>query len=251
MKTSRSLPFGVPGFVLLVITATGLFAQTAGSGSIAGTVTDPAGAVVPGATVVVHSDDTGADRTLVTNGAGIYSAPFLQPGNYEVTASREGFSKAEHKGILLEVGRSLAIDFALTVQSETQTVSVTSETPIVDTDKTENSQEVTQDLVENLPIVGRRWDNFVLLTPGVTTDGGLVSYRGISGLYNNNSVDGANNNQAFFFGSPRTFNGALHLQPGLDSGISGQFEQLQLGVWPGSRRRGQRRDEVRDQLTAR
>ena len=46
--------------------------------------------------------------------------------------------------------------------------------------------------------MGRRWDNFVLLTPGVTTDGGLVSYRGISGLYNNNSVDGANNNQAFF-----------------------------------------------------
>ena len=57
---------------------------------------------------------------------------------------------------------------------------------IVDTEKTEVSQEVTRNLVENLPIVGRRWDNFVLLTPGVTTDGGLVSYRGISGLYNNN-----------------------------------------------------------------
>ena len=52
--------------------------------------------------------------------------------------------------------------------------------------------------MKNLPTLGRRWDNFVLLTPGVTTDGALVSYRGISGLYNNNSVDGANNNQAFF-----------------------------------------------------
>jgi len=96
------------------------------------------------------------------------------------------------------VGRTITIDFALTVQAGTQTVNVTSETPVVDTDKTEVSQEVSQELVENLPIVGRRWDNFVLLTPGVTTDGGLVSYRGISGLYNNNAVDGANNNQAFF-----------------------------------------------------
>jgi hypothetical protein len=104
----------------------------------------------------------------------------------------------ERKGIILEVGHTLSIDFTLAIETGTQTITVTTETPIVDTDKTEVSQEVTQDLVENLPIVGRRWDNFVLLTPGVTTDGGLVSYRGISGLYNNNSVDGANNNRAFF-----------------------------------------------------
>jgi hypothetical protein len=63
------------------------------------------------------------------------------------------------------------------------------------------SQVVNSDLVTNLPIVGRRWDNFVLLTPGVTTDGALVSYHGISGLYNTNLVDGANNNQAFFSGA--------------------------------------------------
>jgi len=184
--------------IALLAFSAGLFAQTAGSGAIAGTVTDPSGGAVAGATVVVHDVDTAADRSLTTNDAGIYSATFLQTGNYEVTVSKAGFSTAEHKGILLEVGRSITIDFALTVQTGTQTVTVTSETPIVDTDKTEVSQEVTQDLVENLPIVGRRWDNFVLLTPGVTTDGGLVSYRGISGLYNNNSVDGANNNQAFF-----------------------------------------------------
>jgi hypothetical protein len=183
---------------LLAVTAGCLHAQTAGSGAITGAITDPAGAVVPGAIVVVHNADTSADRGLTSNGDGIYSATFLQPGNYEVSASKPGFSKVEHKGIILEVGRTLSIDFTLTIETGTQTVTVTTESPIVDTDKTEVSQEVTQDLVEHLPIVGRRWDNFVLLTPGVTTDGGLVSYRGISGLYNNNSVDGANNNQAFF-----------------------------------------------------
>ncbi len=59
---------------------------------------------------------------------------------------------------------------------------------------------IGEQAIENLPITGRRWDNFVLLSPGVTNDGnfGLVSYRGISGLYNNNMVDGVDNNQAFF-----------------------------------------------------
>jgi hypothetical protein len=182
----------------LAFSAAGIFAQTAGSGEISGTVTDPAGAVVPGATVLVHNTDTSADRTLTTNAAGLYSASFLQTGHYEVSAVKPGFAKAEKTGILLEVGRSLSIDFALTVQAGAQSLTITDATPVIDTEKTEVSQEVTQNLVENLPIVGRRWDNFVLLTPGVTTDGGLVSYRGISGLYNNNDVDGANNNQAFF-----------------------------------------------------
>jgi len=153
---------------------------------------------VPDASIVVHNTETGADRAVVTNGAGIYSAPSLQPGSYELLVSKTGFNKIERKGLTLEVGRTLTIDFALAVESGNQTVSITAETPVVDTDKTEVSQEVSQNLVNNLPIVGRRWDNFVLLTPGTTADGGLVSYRGISGLYNNNSVDGANNNQAFF-----------------------------------------------------
>jgi hypothetical protein len=182
----------------LAFSAVGALAQTAGTGTISGTVTDPAGAVVPGATILVHDTDTAADRSLTTNASGLYAATFLQTGHYEVTASKPGFAKTEHKDILVEVGRSISIDFALTVQTGAESVTVTSETAVVDTEKTEVSQEVTQNLVENLPIVGRRWDNFVLLTPGVTTDGGLVSYRGISGLYNNNDVDGANNNQAFF-----------------------------------------------------
>jgi hypothetical protein len=183
---------------LLAICATGLFAQTAGTGTISGTITDPAGAVVPTAAIVVHSTDTGRDRSLESNGSGIYNASLLQPGHYDVTVSKQGFAKIERKGIIVEVGRNLSLDFALTVQTGSETVTVNTEAPIVDTEKTEVSQQVSQNLVENLPIVGRRWDNFALLTPGATTDGNLVSYRGISGLYNNNSVDGANNSQAFF-----------------------------------------------------
>jgi hypothetical protein len=188
----------VKAVALLAIAVSGVFAQTAGSGAITGTITDPAGAVVPGANVVVHNNGTSADRALTSNADGIYSATFLQPGNYDITASKAGFAKIERKGLAVEVGRTLTIDFALSVETGTQTITVNTETPVIDTEKTEVSQEVDQHLVESLPIVGRRWDNFALLTPGVTTDGNLVSYRGISGLYNNNSVDGANNNQAFF-----------------------------------------------------
>jgi hypothetical protein len=173
-------------------------AQTAGSGTITGTITDPSGASVPGASVLVHNADTGADRTAQTSESGLYNATFLQPGHYDVTASKTGFAPVERKGVLVEVGRTETIDLQMTVKGGAETVTVTSEAPVVDTQKTDNSQEVDQNLVKDLPIIGRRWDNFVLLTPGVASDGALVSYRGVSGLYNNNSVDGANNNQSFF-----------------------------------------------------
>src|SRR5207253_1636919 len=76
---------------------------------------------------------------------------------------------------------------------------VTTEIPLLETEKTEQTQNVTEALVSNLPISSRRWEQFVLLTPGVTTDGsgGAMSFHGVSSFYNNNSVDGANNNNAF------------------------------------------------------
>jgi len=185
---------------LWAITATAAFAQSSGSGTITGTLTDPNGGVVPGAAVLVHNTDTGIDRPLQTNDAGLYNASFLQPGNYEVTVSKAGFATVLRKDLTLQVGQTLALDFKLQVQTTATTLTVTGEAPIVDTEKTDVSQVVSSGFVSNLPIAGRRWENFVLLTPNVTTDGtgGLVSYRGISGLYNSTAVDGANNEQSLF-----------------------------------------------------
>ena len=194
---AKSFRYGLAAIAFMAFSAVSAWGQ-AGTGAITGTVTDPAGAVVPGASVVVHNAATGTDSTQVSNEAGIYSAPQLQPGPYSMTVSKAGFATIDRKGLTVEVGRTVTINFALTVRAGAETISVVEEAPVVDTDKTEVSQVVSENLVSNLPIVGRRWDNFVLLTPGVTSDGGLVSYRGISGLYNNNQVDGANNNQAFF-----------------------------------------------------
>ena len=104
--------------------------------------------------------DTGIERALITNAAGLYTAPFLQPGHYEVTASKSGFAKIVRKDLTLQVGQTLTIDLALPVQSTSETVTVTGQASLVDPDKTEMSQVVSQVQQENLPIAGRRWEGF-------------------------------------------------------------------------------------------
>ena len=84
--------------------------------------------------------------------------------------------------------------------SNSPEITITGEAPLIEPDRTELSQDVSETLAAGLPVNGRRWEDFVLLTPGVTNDGnaGLVSYHGISGLFNNSTVDGVSNQQAFF-----------------------------------------------------
>lgn len=197
-RSQLRLSFGV--FVLVLSLATSAGAQSAGTGSIGGTARDPNGLVVPGVEVTIRNPDTGAERKLTTNEAGLYAAPFLQPGRYEVRGQKAGFASVVRTDLRLEVGQALTVDIDLPLKAEQQTVTVTGEAGLVETTKFDVSQRVTQVQVENLPLNGRRWDNLVLLTPGVSEDGGFggVSFRGISSLYNNNMVDGADNNQAFF-----------------------------------------------------
>jgi outer membrane receptor protein involved in Fe transport len=175
-------------------------AQTAATGNIEGVVTDPTGGVLPGVTVTVKNKDTNVAREVVTDGEGRYRAGALQPGSYDVAATLSGFQTANAGNITVQVGQTAAVDVRMRPAGVTESVNVVAEAPVVDTRRTDVSNVISQTQLQNLPVVGRRWDNFVLLSPGVTNDGnfGLVSYRGISGLYNNNMVDGVDNNQAFF-----------------------------------------------------
>src|SRR5260370_11892550 len=179
------------------------FGQTA-TGTITGTITDPKGLSMANVNVVIRNMDTGSNHLVMSNDAGVYVAPLLQPGNYSLTVTKEGFAKMERMGVMLLVGQTLTIDFQMSLETQQQVVTVTEQTPLIETSKTEQAQAVTENLVSNLPINGRRWETFVFLTPGVTTDGtaGLSSFRGISSLYNGNSVDGAHNTQAFFSVAP-------------------------------------------------
>ena len=186
--------------VILSLCTLPSMAQTSGNGNIAGLITDPSGVAVPGATVVVVNTDTGISRTLTSNSAGEYTANFLVPGHYEVVASAPSFGKVDRKNILLTVGQELSINASLPPGSVSTAVEVTADNPILDTQKTEVSQTFDPTLIANLPVATRNWSAFVLLTPNVVQDGGtgLVSFHGISGLYNQNYVDGSNNNQMLF-----------------------------------------------------
>ncbi len=177
-----------------------LSAQAIGSSGIDGTVIDPSGAVIPGAQITIRNVATGVSRSVTADSRGHYRAILLQPGDYEVTGAYSGFATVKRSGIRLQVGVTATIDLELPVATAAETITVTEAAPITEPERTEVADIVGPRAVENLPINGRRWDNFALLTPGVSPDGtfGLVSYRGIAGLYNNNTVDGADNNQAFF-----------------------------------------------------
>jgi len=186
--------------LLVFATVLPISAQTSGVGNIVGTVTDASGAAVANATVVVLNTDTGVSRSLTTNSDGSYSANFLQSGRYEVILGGGTFGKVDRKNLVLTVGQVLSVDAALPAASVSTEVIVTSESPLIDTEKTEVSQTVDQQLISNLPVNSRNWSSFVLLTPNLVQDGGsgLVSFHGISGLYNQNYVDGSNNNQMLF-----------------------------------------------------
>lgn len=156
----------------------------AGLGAINGVVKDASGAVIPGAKVSVINPEKGIRRAMETNMAGIFSAPSLTPGpGYEVLVEKEGFASYSAKQIEILVGQNVTLNIEMGVQAQSQTVTVSEATPLVETTKTGVSQVVESAQIQNLPINGRRVDTFVLLTPGVTNDGtfGLVAFRGIPG----------------------------------------------------------------------
>ena len=121
--------------------------RVAVAGTITGTLTDPTGAVVSGATVTLKNIRTSLTRNLATTDAGVYVSQFMQPGEYEITASKQGFAKMVRGGLILQVGQTLTIDFALPLQTTTDIITVNGEAPIVDTEKTEMSQVVSQTLL--------------------------------------------------------------------------------------------------------
>jgi hypothetical protein len=174
--------------------------QSTTDGAIGGTVTDQSGALVPNAVVSSQNLGTGSASSGVTDGSGRYLLIHLQPGVYSLKISVSGFSAFTASNITVEVGRVTTIDASLGVKAMTETVVATAELPVITTDRADFATNINQTTIDNLPINGRRWSSFALSTPGAVPDGGfgLVSFRGISGLLNNNTVDGADNNQAFF-----------------------------------------------------
>ena len=176
-------------------------AQSATTGAIGGTVSDSSGALLPGTTITVSSPDTGFARTVKSNASGEFNVPELDPGTYSATFTADGFEIYRENSITVTVGSLTAVSPVLKPGSVTTSVEVTDQTPMMHTESSDISTTLDQASIDNLPLNGRRWSDFTLLTPGVVSnsDGyGLLSFRGISFLLNNNTVDGADDNQAYF-----------------------------------------------------
>lgn len=200
MAKTISIKFLAAVLFCLLAGAAQIFAQSTVTGGIRGKVTDPQNAILPNVTVTVTNVGTNQTQTVTTDENGTYRFANLQPGTYTLGVAASGFANFSQERVVVEVGQVTTVDAPLGVAGQTAQVEVTAEAPVINTNQPDLSTNINQTSINELPINGRRASNFVLLTPGVVPDGnfGLISFRGISGLLNNSTVDGGDNNQAFF-----------------------------------------------------
>jgi outer membrane receptor protein involved in Fe transport len=161
--------YGIFVFLLSLIWSFGQqisFAQATASATLEGTVTDKAQAVIKGATVTVSNKATGVTRTTLTNDAGGYRFELLAAGRYDIKVSATGFATAVSEGVEALVGRATTLDYVLNPGAAAETVTVTAETPVVDTQKTDVGLNITPQQLSDLPLNGRDFANLAILAPG-------------------------------------------------------------------------------------
>lgn len=188
------------GILLLLCTLLTWGQADANKAQLSGTVLDPKGAVVPGASIRITNTATGFQRELKSGGEGQYRAVQLDPGTYELVAESAGFAPSTLTGIELSVGASLGINITLQVQATTQTIEVADS--MINVALPAPSAMITSRAIQDLPINGRRFQDFATLTPTVQVEPsrGQLSFAGQRGINGNIMVDGADYNQPFFGG---------------------------------------------------
>ncbi len=197
-------------FFICLLSATAWSQNAVSGGSISGQVTDNTGGAVPNVSVTLTNVSTGVQSTARTNNSGLYRFPVLDVGTYDIGLSHPGFSKTEIKGVVVSIGQDTAANATLQVGEITQSITVTATSSLLQPTETSVGTVVGQNLIEDLPLSGRRYTDFVLLTPNANADGefGLVSIGGQqggadSGYANGNgsnsfTVDGATASSNYF-----------------------------------------------------
>jgi len=189
--------------ILVFVSSTAARAQVVTLAQLNGTVTDPSGAVVANAAITLTESDTNRVYTTTTNTAGNYLIPNVPPGRYELSAESAGFAKYTRSGVVLTVGQAATINVTLTLQGVTEAVKITGEAPPIEPTRTEVSQTIDTAQISSLPVSGRLFTDFALLTPGVATgrtslgttvtefEVTQISFAGMRSFSNLITVDGA------------------------------------------------------------
>jgi hypothetical protein len=171
------------------------------TGAIQGNVLDPQGASVAGASVEVKNPDTNFSKTLTTDNDGRFVFLQLQPGRYTLTASKQGFATVIQENLELTVGKAISLTLNMKISQLEEKVIITA-APTIDTIKTESSTTLNELAVNTTPILGRKFEDLLTLTPGVSItqgpDGDEINFAGQRGIFNNVSLDGGDYNNGFF-----------------------------------------------------
>ncbi len=186
---------------VLVFSCLVLAQSEVGTTSLNGTIRDPSGATVANVKVTARSSATGFVRQTVSTGTGFYDLTGLPVGAYEVTVEMAGFKTTRIPDVNLSVGAAATLNVDLQIGTSTSEVNVVSEAPLVETSRTVTSTSISTRQVENLPVNGRNFLDFTLLTPGVVRDptrSGDLSFGGQRGTSNSLLIDGSDANNNFY-----------------------------------------------------
>ncbi len=172
------------------------------TGVIQGVVSDSSGAALPGVTAEARNLDTNFRTSRVSDDTGRYVFLQMPPGRYTVQFSLTGFATTIQENIVLTVGQTVNVSLRLMLASLSTKVTVTSSTPTVETTRTAVANTINDLTIKSLPILGRKFEDFLSLTPGVSIvqgpDGDEISFAGQRGIFNNISLDGGDYNNGFF-----------------------------------------------------
>jgi hypothetical protein len=196
MQTYRKLA------LLVCFSTASVFAQSEiGGATLSGTVKDPSGAVIPNAKVTAKQTSTGLIRVAESSSAGLYSFSLLPPGPYELTVEAQGFKSTQVSDVVLAVGAVATVDLSMQIGTASETVTVAAQSVLIESERSQTSTVVNERAVADLPINGRNFIDFVLLTPGVVRDpsrSGDLAFGGQRGTANTMQVDGSDANNVFF-----------------------------------------------------
>ncbi len=237
MKNSAvMLWFALPLLAMtLLLLPTYASAQSLTSGDLTGTVLDPSGAAVPSATVTLKNSDTGSTQTTTTTNTGAYRFHLLNPGSYTVSSTATGF-QGRAQNVTVAVGQTSTVNLQMQLASASQTVEVTAQAGVIQTDNGNVSTNISPEIVASMPNPGNDLTYYVQTAPGATmnTQGGYgnTSTFGISATSNLFTVDGMNENDPFLnlnnSGATNLLLGANDIQTAtvVNNGYTGEYGSL-------------------------
>ena len=166
MKLIRTSVFALLGAALLITGAQVAMGQTGWTGALTGTVTDPSGAVISGATVTLTDNGTGQSRTATTDPSGAYKFSLLPPGSYKVQFSASGFKEANVGSVTVNVTETPVLNEKLEIGAQAEQVTVEATAETIQTQNVTNGGVVGAQTVTGLPLVSRNYTQIINLSPG-------------------------------------------------------------------------------------